>query len=141
MAKETLYYVRFRPMTYGDPPMQLDHGQVFELQGQRLDARLAELKYIEKVKDPRTVETCGKCGARFVAAGFLTAHGDARHKRTEGPDFDAIRQPQSGGLLDSLGTGEIGGEMLVDVTGDAEDRRLERDFPLAWEKTAASQKG
>lgn len=138
MAKEELYVVRRRFPFYGTIPG--DTGLVMPLAGYVNDEKLIRLGFLEKLDGRRDLVECGTCGQRFLSGQYRDAHGDRQHN--EKLDLDAIvagasRDP---GWNRYSETG-IEGEIVPDLTGDAEERRLEREAPIHWEKTTASQRG
>ena len=143
MAKEDLYFVRraFPGLAnYGDLPG--DTGMVTPLLGYRNDDKLVRLGFLEKVTGKPDVATCGECGARFLSGQYRDAHGDRRHNPRH--DATAIVAAAPSSPMEQLSTYSatgIQGAIVDDLTGDAEERQAERDAPIYWEKTAASQKG
>lgn len=125
--KPDLYYAR-RPFDYTDD-IRLDQGQVTRLVGVVNDEPLVRLGYLGKRSDlhdlPTPLPRCGRCGADFVAERFRDMHGDKRH-----------RPRQTG--LDASPAGA--GVAYADESDDAEERRLEQEAPLYWDKTQASQR-
>lgn len=137
--KQELYAVR-RPFDrYGE--LFGDRGAVFPLAGAVQDERLVRLGYLELVIGKQDIVECGECGQRFISGQFRDAHGDKRHRRYEEPlDVAAGGAPALDNFDQYSPTG-ISGTMLSDVTGDREEQMLEREAPIYWEKTAASQRG
>lgn len=121
-----------------------DRGLVFPLAGAVNDEKLVRLGFIEKVERPRKLEQyprCGHCGNYFLDDRFLVAHGDLRHNaRRENALVVGAGHPLEG-LGGYSATGLPEGAILPDLTGDSAEARLERETPIYWEKTAASQKG
>jgi hypothetical protein len=126
---------------YGGSPA--DRGRILELAGARNDEKLIRLGFLAPVTKKvqlRDLPMCGTCGAYFAEEGFLTTHGDLHHAR----DLEAIRVnfPMDG--MDGFATSRdtnITGKIGIDVTGDAEERRLNQEVPIYFEKTAASLRG
>lgn len=103
-------------------------GEVFELTGAVNDEILLRLRYVDPVKKGLKLYEHGETGRKFLEAGFLEAFGRQYAKAQE-----QIRVAQLGSLP---GEGTWG----LDVTGDAEESRLNRAFPLALDKTKAEQR-
>lgn len=114
----------------GYEELQLDVGQVFELRGSRNDEKLVRLELVKRVTKHDKPARCGGCQAEFVDEGLRDEHARARHRRKNRDDV------APGGV-------QVLGQMsaAVDTSGDAEARQLDQRFPLALDKTAASQKG
>jgi hypothetical protein len=140
-GKVDLYTVRRPFPAYGALPA--DRGRVLELANARNDEKLVRLGFLElftKRTALRDLPMCGQCGLYFSDEGLLTAHGDMRHRTPEEP----IRANFAMQGMEALATSRdttITGRIGVDVTGDAEERRLDREVPLYMDKTAASLRG
>jgi len=123
---------------YGDLPA--DHGAVFALRGYPKDDRLVELGLLEKLpRRPTDLAQCGVCGMYFLSGVLRDAHGDLRHRPEPEPIVAGPLSPMEG--FSSYSMTGIEGAMVPDLTGDAEERRAEREAPIYWEKTKASLKG
>jgi hypothetical protein len=123
MAEPERYYAR-RPFRY-TAEITLDQGQVALLVGVRGDEPLVRLGYFGKLtdEDAKGLVQCGVCGAEFVQARFRELHGDRRHRPR--PDEQALHGAGYG---------------FADASGDAEERRLEREAPLYLDQTEASRR-
>jgi hypothetical protein len=137
-----LYMVRRPFPAYANLPA--DRGRLLELSGARNDEKLVRLGFLEpftKKAKLRELPMCGVCGAYFAEEGFLTTHGDLHHARHAAEPL-RVNFPMDG--MDGLATSRdtnITGRIGIDVTGDAEERRLDRDVPLYMDKTAATLRG
>jgi hypothetical protein len=137
MAQEPLYAVRRAFPSYAGLPA--DTGAVFPLGGHPGDEKLLRLGFVEPVQGSPKLATCGVCGTKFLSGKYREAHGDRRHAPAPEPPVVG----ELGHALEGLGYSPTGiaGAIVPDLTGDAEERRLNQDAPIYWEKTAASQKG
>lgn len=120
-----------------------DRGLLLPTLSARNDEKLLRLGFIEEVAKPRKLEQyprCGECGSYFAEEGFLKAHGDLHHKARAERIHVGAPHPLEG-MQSYSATGLPGGAILPDLSGDAEERLLDREAPIYWEKTAASQKG
>jgi hypothetical protein len=110
-----------------------DHGQLLAMGRSVNDEKLQRIMFVALVETPRLCATCGVCGAEFVSERFLNAHGAKRHRArfASAEDLEIRAHLQS----------EYGDAAVVDVTGDAKERRLMDEFPLALENTKASREG
>jgi hypothetical protein len=135
MAQEPLYAVRRAFPHYAGIPA--DTGAVFPLGGFVNDEKLLRLGFLEKVDGTPKLAQCGACGTKFLSGRYRTAHGDRRHAP------EPLVAGDLGSALEGLGYSPTGieGAIVPDLTGDAEERRLNHEAPIYWEKTAASQKG
>jgi hypothetical protein len=108
-----------------------DRGQLMPLVGGPRDEQLVRMGYVQPAaKEEAYLQAqCGVCGAWFLNEQFREAHGRLRHSdRFASSDLDI------GGGMD----GPDGGAALRDVTGDAEERRMQQQYPLYLEKTKAT---
>jgi hypothetical protein len=107
-----------------------DRGQLMPMVGGPRDEQLQRMGYVQPA--PKEEEylraQCGECGAWFLNEPFRDAHGRLRHASRFADDL-AI-----GGGMD----GPDGGAALRDVTGDAEERRMQQQYPLYLDKTRAT---
>jgi len=111
-----------------------DRGQLLTLTGSPRDEQLERLGYVYPVPKGETYRQaqCGACGVWFLNEEFRDAHGRLRHRhRFEGDDLDV-----AAGMA-----GPAGGAALRDVTGDAEERRMQQQYPLHLERTRATLEG
>lgn len=110
-----------------------DHGQLVPLRPGPTYDKLLNIMYVAEVDQPRLIVRCGVCGAEFLNERFLNAHGAKRHSArfATAEDLEVRAAMQT----------EHGDAAVVDVTGDAEERRLMTEFPLALENTTASRQG
>jgi hypothetical protein len=110
-----------------------DRGQLMPMVGGPRDEQLQRMGYVQPA--PKEEEylraQCGECGAWFLNEQFRDAHGRLRHAARFADDL-AI-----GGGMD----GPDGGAALRDVTGDAEERRMQQQYPLYLDKTRATIEG
>jgi len=58
----------------------IDRGQIFRLKGARLDGKLIDIGYAQKLEKHAERFQCGECGKEFVGMEYRTAHGDLRHQ-------------------------------------------------------------
>lgn len=137
-----LYRVRRGgPWSYNEHPA--DTGLVLALAGAVHDDKLVRLGFLEVLPDAQKLEKyprCGICGEYFDTERSRAAHGDRRHK----PAAERIRTgappPLAGAVNTYSGSGMPEGYILDDLTGDDDERRLDREAPLYLENTAASRK-
>jgi hypothetical protein len=120
-----------------------DPGLLLTLDGAANDEKLLRLGYLEEVRDPQKLEKyprCGECGHYFLTDRDRAAHGDRRHA----PQRERIRTgapPALAGVVDTQSaTGVPEGYIVEDLTGDDEERRMEREAPLYLDQTAASRR-
>jgi hypothetical protein len=135
-----LHYVR-RGGSWDYNGQWADRGLILTLSGAVNDEKLVRLGYLDLVPDAKKLERyprCGHCGAYFLEEGFLKAHGDMRHSAK--PERIMTGAPVKQGW-DGYGSGISPGAIVPDLTGDREEALLDREAPIFWEKTAASQKG
>jgi hypothetical protein len=108
-----------------------DRGQLMAMMGGPRDEQLQRMGYVQPA--PKEEEylraQCGECGAWFLNEQFRDAHGRLRHSARFTQDDLAI----GGGM-----EGPDGGAALRDVTGDAEERRMQQQYPLYLDKTRAT---
>lgn len=110
-----------------------DHGQILPLRDGPTREKLENIMYVAQVESPRLVAKCGVCGAEFMNERFLNTHGAKRHS-------DRFATADELEVRAGMQT-EHGDAAVVDVTGDAAERRLMQEFPLALENTTASRNG
>lgn len=108
-----------------------DRGQLLPMAGGPRDEQLQRMGYVQPaLKEERHLRAqCGECGNWFLTEQFRDAHGRLRHSERFREDDLAI----GGGM-----EGPDGGAALRDVTGDAEERRMQQQYPLYLEKTKAT---
>lgn len=114
-ATEARYYAR-RPFLYAGH--ELERGQVFNLAGAANDEKLIRLNYVSLVADGNDTYQCGDCKRVFVQMGFRDMHGKEAHRRR--PRVFANPEDE-------------------DKYYERQEAALEREAPLALEKTLASQ--
>jgi hypothetical protein len=133
-AQVTRYWVRWvNPETdvFRYCGVAYDHGQLLQMGSSANDEKLQRIMFVALVESPRLCATCGVCGADFVSERFLNAHGAKRHRdRFATTEELEIRAGMSS---------EYGDAAVVDITGEAKERRLMEEFPLALENTKASR--
>ncbi len=112
-----------------------DRGQLLDMPGGPRDEQLERLGFVQPapVGDTYLQAQCGACQAWFLNEAFRDAHGRLRHRQ----------RFQGGDPLDVAARmdGPDGGAALVDTTGDAEERRMQADYPLFLERTKATLNG
>jgi hypothetical protein len=115
--------------TYHDT--NYDRGQLMPLIGGPRDEQLQRMGYVQPApkEESHLHAQCGVCGVWFVAEQFRDLHGRLRHSDRFAPADIAI----GGGMA-----GPDGGTALRDVTGDAEERRMQQQYPLYMDKTRAT---
>lgn len=126
----TLHVARWDKFGYCG--QMLDRGQIVELKDAVNDEKLLRLGYISEVKErnPSILE-CGECGAKFLQDAARLSHGRRHHPHRERmPDLAAS------GVVNPM-TGEP--NAYVDVEGDREEQKRERETPLYLDKTEASR--
>lgn len=109
------YYAR-RPFTYAG--QDLERGQVFNLAGVPNDEKLIRLNYISEVADKHEVYICAECRRQFVQMGYRDMHGKEAHRRRP----RAFASPED-----------------EDKFLDEQEKRLDREAPLAFENTIATR--
>jgi hypothetical protein len=108
-----------------------DRGQLMALIGGPRDEQLQRMGYVQPAppEEKHLHAQCGSCGAWFLTEQFRDMHGRQRHsERFAAADLDI-----GGGMA-----GPHGGTALRDITGDAEERRMQQQYPLYLEKTRAT---
>jgi len=107
-----------------------DRGQLLELVGGPRDEQLERLGYVQRAssEELRVQAQCGVCGCWFLTEQFRDMHGRLRHSGRFQADLDI-----GGGMA-----GPDGGAALRDVTGDADERRMQQQYPLYLDKTRAT---
>lgn len=108
-----------------------DRGQLITLTGGPRDEQLERLGYVQVApkEESHLRAECGVCSRWFLTEQFRDAHGRLRHSDRFAPEDLEI-----GGGMD----GPDGGAGLRDVTGDAEERRMQQQYPLYLERTRAT---
>ena len=108
-----------------------DRGQLLPMLGGPRDEQLQRMGYVQPAPKEETYlrAQCGECGAWFLNEPFRDGHGRLRHSARFAPaDLDI------GSGMD----GPDGGAALRDVTGDADERRMQQQYPLYLQKTKAT---
>jgi hypothetical protein len=133
-ATQPIYWVRFSIpglgyFTYHGT--NYDRGQLMPLAGGPRDEQLVRMGYIElALKEEAYLQAqCGACGLWFLNEQFRDGHGRLRHRERFVEEDLAI----GGGM-----EGPDGGAALRDVTGDAEEKRMQQQYPLYLDKTKAT---
>lgn len=110
-----------------------DRGQLIDLAGGPRDEQLERLGYVQRAPEGETYlqAACGACQAWFLNESFRDQHGRLRHRERFQDDLDI-----AAGMH-----GPAGGAALRDATGDAEERRMQQEFPLYLERTKATLEG
>jgi hypothetical protein len=109
-----------------------DRGQLLTLTGGPRDEQLERLGYVYPVPKGETHRQaqCGVCGQWFLTEEFREQHGRLRHRG---------RFADDDGLDVAAGMeGPAGGAALRDITGDAEERRMQQQYPLHLDRTRAT---
>jgi hypothetical protein len=108
-----------------------DRGELLCLAGGPRDEQLTRMGFLEPARpsEAHLHAQCGVCGKWFLTEQFRDQHGEDRHADRWAEDHLAI-----GGGMD----GPDGGAALRDVTGDAEERRMQQQYPLYLERTKAT---
>lgn len=125
---------------YNDIPA--DTGVVFELQGCVNDEKLIRLGFIEKMPSGvklASLPRCSLCGLRFDTDRARNVHGDRRHT-DRGELIEAGALPPMAGAGYSDSGLPVDGVMVQDLTGDREERQMEREAPLYLDQTIASRR-
>jgi hypothetical protein len=132
---EPMVWVRFtlpdtRVFTYYGT--SYDRGQLFTLHGVPRDEQLLRMGFVSPVAkgEERLKTQCGVCGGWFLTEQFRDMHGELRHADR----FQEARDLAIGGGM----AGPDGGTALRDVTGDAEERRMQQQYPLYLDRTKAT---
>jgi hypothetical protein len=108
-----------------------DRGQLIPMIGGPRDEQLLRMGYVQPAakEEAHLRAECGVCGVWFLNEQFRDMHGRLRHSDRFAPaDLDI-----GGGM-----NGPDGGTALRDITGDAEERRMQQQYPLYMEKTRAT---
>jgi hypothetical protein len=107
-----------------------DRGQLMPMVGGPRDEQLQRMGYVQPapVEEKHLRAQCGICEVWFLTEQFRDMHGRLRHANRFQPDLDI-----GGGI-----PGPDGGTGLVDITGDAEERRMQQQYPLYLDKTRAT---
>lgn len=108
-----------------------DRGQLMALVGGPRDEQLTRMGFIEVAltANAHLRAQCGVCGCWFLTEQFRDMHGKLRHSdRFADADLDI-----GGGMQ-----GPDGGAALRDVTGDAEERRMQQQYPLYLDRSRAT---
>ena len=108
-----------------------DRGQLMPMIGGPRDEQLLRMGYVQPAmkEEAHLRAQCGVCGCWFLTEQFREAHGRLRHSdRFRSDDLDIV-----GGM-----DGPDGGAALRDVTGDAEERRMQQQYPLYLDRTKAT---
>lgn len=107
-----------------------DRGQLLALVGGPRDEQLVRMGFVEVAlkTNVHLRAQCGVCGCWFLTEQFRAMHGELRHADRFRQDLDI-----GGGMH-----GPDGGTALRDVTGDAEEKRMQQHYPLYLERTRAT---
>lgn len=108
-----------------------DRGQLMALVGGPRDEQLTRMGFVEVAlqANAHLRAQCGVCGQWFLTEQFRDMHGDLRHSDRFAPtDLDI-----GGGMY-----GPDGGAALRDTTGDADERRMQQEYPLRLDRTKAT---
>ena len=110
-----------------------DRGQLLTLTGGPRDEQLERLGYVYPApkEDTYLHAQCGACGLWFLTESFRDQHGRLRHSGRFAEDLDIAVGMQ----------GQDGGAALRDITGDAEERRMQQQYPLHLDRTKATLEG
>jgi hypothetical protein len=110
-----------------------DRGELMTLTGGPRDEQLERLGYVQPAPpgEAHLRAECGVCPRWFLTEQFRDAHGRLRHRERFHDDL-AIAAGMDG---------PEGGAALRDVTGDAEERRMQQEYPLYFERTKATLEG
>lgn len=120
-----------------------DPGLLLLLDAAPNDEKLVRLGYLEEVRDAQKLDKyprCGACGEYFLTERDRAAHGDRRHGTRPERVRTGAPPALAGAVETRSATGVPDGYILDDLTGDDEERRLEREAPLYLDQTAASRK-
>jgi hypothetical protein len=120
-----------------------DPGLLLTLDGAVNDEKLIRLGFLAPVRNAQKIEKyprCGECGEYFETEQERTAHGDRRHAARPERIRTGAPPPLAGAVETYAAPGMPEGYLLDDLTGDDEERRLEREAPLLLENSAASRK-
>jgi len=108
-----------------------DRGELIQLTGSPHDEQLTRMEFVmpaPKADQHRHAE-CGVCNRWFVNEMFRDAHGRRWHRERFQPDALEVAAGMHG---------PDGGAALRDITGDAEERRMQAEFPLRLDRTKAT---
>jgi hypothetical protein len=110
-----------------------DRGQLMDLAGGPRDEQLERLGYVQRAPEGETYlqAECGACQTWFLNESFRDQHGRLRHRERWQDDLDL-----AAGMH-----GPAGGAALRDTTGDADERRMQQEYPLYLERTKATLEG
>jgi hypothetical protein len=108
-----------------------DRGQLMTMIGGPRDEQLQRMGYVQPApkEEAHLRAQCGVCGADFLTEQFRDHHGRARHS-----DRFAPAELDIGGGM----AGPDGGTALRDITGDADERRMQQQYPLYMDRTKAT---
>jgi hypothetical protein len=108
-----------------------DRGELLTLAGGPRDEQLVRMGFLEPARpsEKHHHAQCGVCGRWFLTEQFRQQHGELRHSDRFSQEALAI----GGGM-----EGPDGGAALRDITGDAEERRMQQQYPLYLDKTRAT---
>lgn len=109
-----------------------DRGQLMPLVGGPRDEQLLRMGYVQMAakEESHLRAQCGVCGAWFLNEQFRSHHGNQRHS-----DRFASDELELGGGMEGP-RGDVAA--LRDVTGDADERRMQQQYPLYLERTKAT---
>jgi hypothetical protein len=121
-----LGYFTYRGQNY-------DRGQLLDLAGGPRDEQLERLGFVQRAPDGETYlqAECGACQTWFLTESFRDQHGRLRHRERFRDDLEIAP-----GMV-----GPDGGAALRDTTGDADERRMQQEYPLYLERTKATLEG
>jgi hypothetical protein len=107
-----------------------DRGELVQLSGGTHDEPLIRMEYVLPVRkeEMHRHAQCGVCEKWFVDERFRDQHGRLRHQNRFADDLDVAM-----GM-----NGPAGGAALRDTTGDAEERRMQQEYPLRLDRTKAT---
>jgi len=110
-----------------------DRGQLLTLSGGPRDEQLERLGYVYRAPREETYlqAQCGVCQAWFLTEAFRDQHGRLRHRGRFADDLEI-----GGGM-----EGPQGGTGFRDITGDADERRMQAQYPLHLDRTKATLEG
>jgi hypothetical protein len=121
-----LGYFTYRGQNY-------DRGQLLDLAGGPRDEQLERLGFVQRAPEGETYlqAECGACQTWFLNESFRDQHGRLRHRERFRDDLEIAP-----GMV-----GPEGGAALRDTTGDADERRMQQEYPLYLERTKATLEG
>ena len=110
-----------------------DRGELMALTGGPRDEQLERLGYVQPApkEEAHLRAECGVCQRWFLTEQFRDAHGRLRHSDRFRDDLDIAMGMD----------GPAGGAALRDTTGDAEERRMQQEYPLYLDRTKATLNG